>query len=556
MSSTKAARVILYARVSTPEQARMYGLEAQVSALRAHAAAARHRVIAECVDDGVSGARLNRPELNRLRELVAAGKADRVLCPDVSRLARDVLLFLALFDELQRHRVAVEFLNFPAGADPATTRFILVGMANTAEYERAQIRMRTHDRGRMEKARGGHWAGGRWAYGYRSTVGPDGRRRILIVDLAQAKVVRLMFEWYDAGQSLYQIARELNRRGIPTGRKAAAWVPIVVRNILRNPGYMGRGWYNRTSNPTAATRERNPLARTEVRDRSEWLVVEYPPLVDAALFQRVQGQLTRNQRERAGRPGNPAAYLKGLLFCPTCGRRLVVRPRYYECPNLTTHCRVRERRPELERDVWTFVSTELTDETKLARRVAAFERRTAVDNVEAESGVVSARVGLARADAKVAKLVRLVDQDEADELPEELTRALKAAKAARDAARESLAAAEAKAVRIPALTPEALRVHTRRVVAMLKGPRFDNPVERATVLRLLLTRIDLDLDRGELRYTGPLFGVEAEAPTTGCVADSLGLSSPTDQFGYTPPVVHAAGPRTARKFAATAAPRP
>lgn len=64
-------RVILYARVSTRGQAeRGYSLRQQVEALQDHATNNGYDVLANITDDGYSGMTLERPSLDRVREMV------------------------------------------------------------------------------------------------------------------------------------------------------------------------------------------------------------------------------------------------------------------------------------------------------------------------------------------------------------------------------------------------------------------------------------------------------------------------------------------------------
>lgn len=70
-------RAILYARVSTDEQARTgYSLAQQLEALRAHAAREGYEILEEVTDAGYSGASLERPGMDRLIEQEAAWRAD------------------------------------------------------------------------------------------------------------------------------------------------------------------------------------------------------------------------------------------------------------------------------------------------------------------------------------------------------------------------------------------------------------------------------------------------------------------------------------------------
>ncbi len=83
MTSTNAhgpKQAILYARVSTDEQARSgYSLAQQIEALREYAAKEGYKILEEITDEGQSGAYLARPGLDRVRDLVAAGGVSVVL---------------------------------------------------------------------------------------------------------------------------------------------------------------------------------------------------------------------------------------------------------------------------------------------------------------------------------------------------------------------------------------------------------------------------------------------------------------------------------------------
>jgi site-specific DNA recombinase len=81
-------RVGLYARVSTERQQERGTVASQLVALRAAAQSDGHEIVEEFVDEGYSGARLDRPALDRLRDAAEAGVLDGVLCLCADRLAR------------------------------------------------------------------------------------------------------------------------------------------------------------------------------------------------------------------------------------------------------------------------------------------------------------------------------------------------------------------------------------------------------------------------------------------------------------------------------------
>ncbi len=96
-------RAILYARVSTDEQARSgYSLAQQLEALQEYAVREGYKVLEEVSDPGHSGASLVRPGLDHVRDLVAAGGVDMVVAQDADRITRDPAHRAFLDDELER----------------------------------------------------------------------------------------------------------------------------------------------------------------------------------------------------------------------------------------------------------------------------------------------------------------------------------------------------------------------------------------------------------------------------------------------------------------------
>jgi DNA invertase Pin-like site-specific DNA recombinase len=80
-------RAVLYARVITKEQARSgYSLAQQLDALRDYATREDYEVLEEVTDPGQSGASLERPGMDHVRDLVAAGGVSVVLVLDRDRL--------------------------------------------------------------------------------------------------------------------------------------------------------------------------------------------------------------------------------------------------------------------------------------------------------------------------------------------------------------------------------------------------------------------------------------------------------------------------------------
>ena len=105
-------RAILYARVSTDEQARSgYSLAQQLEALRDYASREGYEVLKEVSDPGQSGASLERPGMDRVRDLVAAGGVSVVLAQDRDRFAREPAYHYLLRREFEEHGTKIRALN-------------------------------------------------------------------------------------------------------------------------------------------------------------------------------------------------------------------------------------------------------------------------------------------------------------------------------------------------------------------------------------------------------------------------------------------------------------
>jgi len=162
-------RAVLYARVSTREQAdHGYSLNQQLGALRDYCKEQGYEVVEEISDPGYSGSSPNRPGLDRVRDLVAAGGVDVVLAQDRDRIAREPTIIGWLEYQFADHGCQLRALNDPEEGDHTAelTKNILDSIA---KFERANTRQRSI-RNTREKLRTGKVVGsGSPPYGYRST---------------------------------------------------------------------------------------------------------------------------------------------------------------------------------------------------------------------------------------------------------------------------------------------------------------------------------------------------------------------------------------------------
>ena len=310
-------RVAIYARVSTESQEARGTIGSQLEVLRQRVASEGHELVAEFCDDGHSGARLDRPGLDALRDAAEAGQLDGVWCLSADRLARMYAYQVIVVDELARHGVSVLFHDTPPLDDDPQARLLMQVQGVIAEYERAKIAER-YRRGKLFRSRAGEVIAWKCPYGYRRVPRCGDRPAHLEIYEPEASVVRRIFRDYVEGDlSIRQITRDLNQDAVasPTGR--SIWGTSTIGRILRNESYVGRGYYNRTESVPDHRPGRQP--RQIPRARDQWIAIPVPAIVSEELFDAAQKVSRDNSQWSPRRTERGHWLLRGLAKCGHCG---------------------------------------------------------------------------------------------------------------------------------------------------------------------------------------------------------------------------------------------
>ena len=311
-------KAAIYARVSTERQAERGTIGSQVEALRAHLAAAGDEPAGEYCDDGCSGARLDRPGLDALRDAAEAGLFEVVWCLSPDRLARSYAYQVLILDELARFGVRVAFTDAPGlDQDDPQARLLTQVQGVIAEYERAKIGER-YRRGKLFRARAGEVITWKAPYGYRRVPrGPDGPAHLEIFE-PEAAVVRRIFAERAAGTTIRQICRQLNEDAVPTPTGSrAVWGTSTLDRLLRNEAYIGRTYFNRTE--TVPDRRPGHHSRQVPRPRADWIAIPCPSIIADETFQAAAKASTDNAKWSPRRAEPGAWLLRGLVKCGPCG---------------------------------------------------------------------------------------------------------------------------------------------------------------------------------------------------------------------------------------------
>ena len=311
-------KAAIYARVSTERQAERGTIGSQVEALRAHLAGAGDEPAGEYCDDGCSGARLDRPGLDALRDAAEAGLFEVIWCLSPDRLARSYAYQVLVLDELARFGVRVAFTDAPGlDQDDPQAKLLTQVQGVIAEYERAKIAER-YRRGKLFRARSGEVITWKAPYGYRRIPrGQDGPAHLEIFE-PEAAVARRIFAERAAGTTIRQICRQLNADAVPTPTGSrAVWGTSTLDRILRNEAYIGRTYFNRTE--TVPDRRPGHHSRQVPRPRADWIAIPCPAVIADQTFQAA-GKASTDNAKWSPRRAEPGAWLlRGLVKCGPCG---------------------------------------------------------------------------------------------------------------------------------------------------------------------------------------------------------------------------------------------
>jgi site-specific DNA recombinase len=309
-SDNGALSAVIYLRVSTKEQAEKggeaegYSIPAQREACKRKATSLGAVVVEEFVDRGESARSARRPELQRMLVYVKENPVAYVIVHKVDRLARnradDVEINLAL------KAAGATLVSVSENIDETPSGILLHGiMSDIAEFYSRNLANEVI-KGSTQKAKNGGTIG-KAPLGYLNVRKTENGRevRTVEVDPARGPLMQWAFAAYATGDwTLRPLLEELTRRGLtaPPGRKTPEKSLELshFHKLLRHPYYKGL-----------------------VRYRGVEYQGKHEPLVSEATWERVQQALaTKNQAGERHRVHHH--YLKGSLFCGSCGSRMII----------------------------------------------------------------------------------------------------------------------------------------------------------------------------------------------------------------------------------------
>jgi len=237
--------------------------------------------------------RVIRPRFREEVDKLATGRIGALLAEDLDRVVRDPRDMEDLIEacELSGGSAVSSSgsLNLIEGGDPLTKAAARMAVT-MAEKGSADTARRVKERRAI--LAGQSYGGGRRPYGYRVKKGTEKYHRNLVIDKAEAAVLRrVAADVLDLGITLAACARDLRERGVPTVT-GAAWSAETLRVVLRKPAIAG-------------------LTKKE----GELVEAPWPPILPRERWEA----LCRLFDERRGQNGNePVWLLSGFARCGVC----------------------------------------------------------------------------------------------------------------------------------------------------------------------------------------------------------------------------------------------
>jgi DNA invertase Pin-like site-specific DNA recombinase len=297
-SSPKRVRCAIYTRKSSEEglEQSFNSLDAQREACEAFVRSQRHEgwvLLPSRYDDGgFSGGTIERPALQKLLADVTARRVDTIVVYKVDRLTRALSDFAKIVEILDAQGVSFVSVTQQFNTTTSMGRLTLNMLLSFAQFEREVTGERIRDKIAASKAKG-MWMGGFVPLGY------DAKDRTLVINEAEAKTVRKIFELYLAHGNVRKLKEAADRLGLTTKPRTNSSAP-GSRPFSR--GHL----YKLLSNPIYAG---------QIAHRGQLHPGLHPPLIEPEVWDRVQAQLSDNlQGHRSRVTAAQPSLLAGKLF--------------------------------------------------------------------------------------------------------------------------------------------------------------------------------------------------------------------------------------------------
>lgn len=280
------------------------------------------------IDDGYTGLNTDRPSFQRMLEDIETKKVNCIITKDLSRLSRN--------NFEANYLLEIYFLE-------NNIRYISI-LDNVDTYKKNSnndiIQFKTlindwYSKDISRKVKSGVWArkeqglfvGAKAPYGY---MKDENNKNKLIVNKDEAKIVKRIFQMYDSGSTMGQIAKKLqdekvycpSYNGFEKNKNGIyGWNYSTISKILKNEIYLGNTVYGKVINLSYKSK------KVKFVPREEWKVVAntHKAIISKELFDSVQKKIKLSQKAKTHKH---TWILNGIVECKECGEPMQLKVKY------------------------------------------------------------------------------------------------------------------------------------------------------------------------------------------------------------------------------------
>lgn len=280
------------------------------------------------IDDGYTGLNTDRPSFQRMLEDIERKKINCIITKDLSRLSRN--------NFEANYLLEIYFLE-------NDIRYISI-LDNVDTYKKNSnndiIQFKTlindwYSKDISRKVKSGVWArkeqglfvGAKAPYGY---MKDENNKNKLIVNKEEAKIVKRIFQMYDSGSTMGQIAKKLqdekvycpSYNGFEKNKNGIyGWNYSTISKILKNEFYLGNTVYGKVINLSYKSK------KVKFVPREEWKVVAntHKAIISKEIFESVQKKIKLSQKAKTHKH---TWILNGIVTCKECGEPMQLKVKY------------------------------------------------------------------------------------------------------------------------------------------------------------------------------------------------------------------------------------
>ena len=311
ITEQKKRKVAGYARVSTDHDDQFTSYEAQIDYYTNYIKSRSDwEFVSVYTDEGITGCNTKRRE--GFKTMIAdalAGRIDLIVTKSVSKFARNTVDSLTTIRKLKEHGTEVYFEKENIWTFDGKGELLLTIMSSLAQEESRSI---------SENCTWGQrkrFADGKVTVPFGRFLGYDrGPNSELLINEAQAKIVRKIYGYFLQGRSPYQIAKLLAEQEIPTPSGKGKWCGATVKSILTNEKYKGDALLQKSITVDFLTKK---IKANEGEVPQYYVEGDHEAIIQPEIFDRVQILM---EARSGGRNRNSSVnVLSGKIKCGDCG---------------------------------------------------------------------------------------------------------------------------------------------------------------------------------------------------------------------------------------------